>query len=702
VLEVVYNIAPSVCNSVTRSRGPLTEGLPRMPLQADRSDRVRVFISATSADLGEHRDAVAEVLLRERILPIDRTNLGDSPGSIVDKLKRRIEECDAAICLVGRCFGAYPPDVGPLPKSYTQIEYEHVHALGMPAYVFMTPDASADEYGSSTSAAAPGQSEPPSDAASAHLEMTTRVDDARFKKLQVEHRDRIRLSGRDVGDISTVADARERILAIVPELKEITRRATAIPGIHLGDPLRTNGHEDLVSGRVMRTDAEGPEVVVRMLKDEATEPVREWFTERGRCWRKLESERVLAALEHSDHGLSSTRPYMVTESESGYESAWDILRNGNLDDREQVIRIARAVADVLEDADRKGVRLLSVSLNDLWLGASGIKLGGLHTCSPAERPTFRDRKSWSDITPEWERMAPELDRPGDRLDATVDLYALGSLLERLQGRPVSAMEALDESDRKDPMRCLAFHCLATDPAVRIQSARQLDALLDDMVERERGEPPVVEVRPGGHASRGEPLLISKYLTTNWEYERFCEATRRERPIHLVARDAGSVRLSGPWLPVVGVNLNDVIEYCRWLTATTGREWRLPTADEWRAAAVAGLEARGLGPVAVYPWGDDDPALAPTEPAARANFLRLFGGTTVVGAFWDGAPDQCLDMGGNVWEWTSSKESHGPRRVLVGGAYDYDKDAMRIESELLELRATRDPHIGFRVVTGGEQ
>ena len=39
--------------------------------------------------------------------------------------------------------------------------------------------------------------------------------------------------------------------------------------------------------------------------------------------------------------------------------------------------------------------------------------------------------------------------------------------------------------------------------------------------------------------------------------------------------------------------NKAKEFCEWLSAKTGREWRLPTNAEWEAAVGT----------STYPWGD---------------------------------------------------------------------------------------------------
>ncbi len=56
----------------------------------------------------------------------------------------------------------------------------------------------------------------------------------------------------------------------------------------------------------------------------------------------------------------------------------------------------------------------------------------------------------------------------------------------------------------------------------------------------------------------------------------------------------------PQQPVTGVSWFDADRYCQWLSAQTGRPYRLPTEAEWERAARADLEQND------FPWGNDPP------------------------------------------------------------------------------------------------
>ncbi|MBI2906205.1 MAG: SUMF1/EgtB/PvdO family nonheme iron enzyme [Chloroflexi bacterium] len=197
-----------------------------------------------------------------------------------------------------------------------------------------------------------------------------------------------------------------------------------------------------------------------------------------------------------------------------------------------------------------------------------------------------------------------------------------------------------------------------------------------------GEPEWITVPAGefwmGEKGEAHRVFLDEYRiarvpVTNAQYQLFVANTHHAAPQHWVE---GRPLRGLESHPVVYVTWYDALGYCRWLTRVTDKSITLPREAEWEKAARGDKDQR------VYPWGD-------TPDPGKANYQDSgIGGTSAVGAFPKGAsPYGCLDMSGNVWEWTRS----------VYGEYPYpqDDEEGRRRREDLEALA-RKP----RVVRGG--
>jgi formylglycine-generating enzyme len=95
-----------------------------------------------------------------------------------------------------------------------------------------------------------------------------------------------------------------------------------------------------------------------------------------------------------------------------------------------------------------------------------------------------------------------------------------------------------------------------------------------------------------HRVRISSFGLARTQITNLQYDRYCKETRRLPKEFRQRTEFGKLHQ-----PVVGTSWFDAVAYCEWLTAATGRSFRLPTEAEWEWAARGGLQGR------LYPWGD---------------------------------------------------------------------------------------------------
>jgi formylglycine-generating enzyme required for sulfatase activity len=221
-----------------------------------------------------------------------------------------------------------------------------------------------------------------------------------------------------------------------------------------------------------------------------------------------------------------------------------------------------------------------------------------------------------------------------------------------------------------------------------------------------------------HTVELDAFYIAKYEMTNGEWKKFRDdpgyedtkfwpagraVPKDQIPYWTQANNHGGGTPNSDDYPVLGVNWDAATAYCNWLSAKTGKKYRLPTEAEWEKAA-RGTDQRR------YPWGNE-------IDHTYANFVGSapFDTGMKVGSFEKGkSPYGAYDMAGNVMEWCSDwysrdyysvsprKNPKGPAsgayRVLRGGTFFEEAFDLRTYARSAAWPSFQSHRmIGFRAV-----
>ena len=192
--------------------------------------------------------------------------------------------------------------------------------------------------------------------------------------------------------------------------------------------------------------------------------------------------------------------------------------------------------------------------------------------------------------------------------------------------------------------------------------------------------------------------------------RAAESCRKSRsPIWTQPQNHGGSIPGNEHFPVLGVNWDGATAYCNWLSAETGKKYRLPTEAEWEKAA-RGTDQRR------FPWGNQ-------IDKSYANYVgsQIFDTGQLVG-YDDGSkygdfqthngasPYGVHDMAGSVMEWCQDwygrdyysrslkRNPKGPEtgtyRVVRGGTF-----FMESQDQRTYLRSAGWPSVQTHRMTG---
>ena len=251
-------------------------------------------------------------------------------------------------------------------------------------------------------------------------------------------------------------------------------------------------------------------------------------------------------------------------------------------------------------------------------------------------------------------------------------------------------------------------------------AKQTAAILSGMVKVAGGSFTMGCITEQGDCGENEKPMhrvtikafyMSKYEVTVQQFEQFVKATGYKTEDEKDSQSKGinwRHNVEGnPYygnekdkFPVIRVSWNDTKEYCRWLSAETGKSYRLPTEAEWEYAARGGNKSSttqysGSGYLGSVGWfGDNSGSATHSVGEKQANELGLY------------------DMSGNVWEWCSdwygdkyysvspTDNPQGPStgifRVFRGGCWGNAAVHCRVASRYGLTPDYRSNFMGFRL------
>lgn len=188
----------------------------------------------------------------------------------------------------------------------------------------------------------------------------------------------------------------------------------------------------------------------------------------------------------------------------------------------------------------------------------------------------------------------------------------------------------------------------------------------------------------------------------WKQERGIAGPRGWSPTEAggwTIRTLFEIRRPMAGYPVVGVSCHEAEAFCRWEGS------RLPSEAEWERAASWEAETSS---VRRFPWGED----LPTPDRANTD-CRSWGTRPISSSPPGTSPVGCLDLAGQVWEWTASTFApypgfrpfpyegysqawfDGAHRVLRGGSWATAGHLCRNTFRNWYHPHVREIHAGFR-------
>lgn len=194
--------------------------------------------------------------------------------------------------------------------------------------------------------------------------------------------------------------------------------------------------------------------------------------------------------------------------------------------------------------------------------------------------------------------------------------------------------------------------------------------------------------PAQHsAAIDRPFAMGVYEVTISEWAA-CVRDKACRPISDWSKENPN-----PLIPATGIAFADAQAFVAWLSVQSGKNYRLPTEDEWEYAARAGSPD-------AFAWGA---AISPSD--ANYDQTASYHGSPT--APYRGYPEAVnayppntfglYQMSGNVWEWTQGCSDQQCRaRIARGGAFASTPGELRLANRFAISGGHKRDDLGIRV------
>ncbi len=385
--------------------------------------------------------------------------------------------------------------------------------------------------------------------------------------------------------------------------------------------------------------------------------------------KAVDNARKLAESGDAEAAIEALRPFLESRSESvkaAAEKAVAAIRDRTKKGTEET---ARAAFDKARDAAKEHVR-------------EGRFPEALAELDPYLKSNFDEiRKAAEDLLGRYRELKAKSAETLGKFGKAKELAQTGRWKDLGKAEKM-LLDLLSE----DPPEFVKKQISSTQAEV----ASSLKSMAVEFAKKGFRVVPEMKVNLGGeeagdmnkpHEAVLKPYLIGFREVTNAEYQAFVKETGKKAP---KGWKGGKMPLLIKDQPVAQVSADDAAEYCVWLAGKTGLKVRLPTPDEWEAAAGFDPEK---GVMRRFPWGNE----------FRKDAAHLSGkASTNAGSF----KDDCsalgiLDMAGNVCEWTREA---GGTYVVCGGCYEDagDEKYARCMQRQSFPKDTEAASLGFRV------